>query len=220
MRLRRARPASFDHRLVWQGASLLLDYPGNDWAQRLAVAEKLVRQISPATGSPLVDAWSRLSKMSAAQAQVRYVETFDMRKRATLYLTYWTAGDTRNRGREILRFADAYRQAGTTPPSAESADHLTVVLEFAATVDPVAGARLLGEHATPLQMLHLVLADEGSEYAPVLEAVCATLDMDSGLEEERARRLAAEGPPAESVGLAPFTLTVPPRRSDPRQEVG
>ena len=53
-----------------------------------------------------------------------------------MYLTYWTAGDTRNRGREMLVFANAYRDAGVEPPRDEAPDHLPVVLEFAATVDP------------------------------------------------------------------------------------
>ena len=72
-----------------------------------------------------------------------------MRRRATMYLTYWTAGDTRNRGREMLVFATAYRDAGVEPPRAEAPDHLPVVLEFAATVDPETGRRLLTRAPDP-----------------------------------------------------------------------
>ena len=70
-----------------------------------------------------------------------------------MYLTYWTAGDTRNRGREMHAFAQAYRDAGSRPPVDEAPDHLPVVLEFAATVDPVAGRRLLVEHRVPIDVL-------------------------------------------------------------------
>ena len=65
------------------------------------------------------------------QAAADYVETFDLRRRSTMYLTYWTAGDTRNRGREMHAFAQAYRDAGSRPPVDEAPDHLPVVLEFA-----------------------------------------------------------------------------------------
>ena len=41
------------------------------------------------------------------RAAADYVETFDLRRRTTMYLTYWTAGDTRNRGSEMLAFAAA-----------------------------------------------------------------------------------------------------------------
>ncbi len=57
-------------------------------------------------------------------AAAQYVETFDMRRRSTMYLTYWTAGDTRNRGREMLAFATAYRDAGVKPPRTEAPDYL------------------------------------------------------------------------------------------------
>ncbi len=92
-------------------------------------------------------------------AAMDYVATFDMRRRCTMYLTYWTAGDTRNRGREMLAFATAYREAGVQPPGGEAPDHLTVVLEFAATVDPEVGRRLLDQHRVPIDVLRGALAD-------------------------------------------------------------
>ncbi|ETB40694.1 respiratory nitrate reductase subunit delta [Mycobacterium avium subsp. hominissuis 10-5606] len=148
-------------------------------------------------------------------AAMDYVATFDMRRRATMYLTYWTAGDTRNRGREMLAFATAYREAGVQPPSNEAPDHLTVVLEFAATVDPDAGRRLLIAHRVPIDVLRCALADAKSPYEPAVAAVCQTLPAATDQEARRAERLARQlleaGPPAEAVGLQPFTLTVPPR---------
>jgi nitrate reductase molybdenum cofactor assembly chaperone len=76
-------------------------------------------------------------------AATGYVETFDMRRRNTMSLTYWTAGDTRNRGREMLVFATAYRDAGVEPPRKDAPDHLPVVLELPATVNRVIGRRVL-----------------------------------------------------------------------------
>ena len=109
-------------------------------------------------------------------------------------------------------FATAYRDAGAEPPHAEAPDHLPVVLEFAATVDPEVGRRLLSEHRVPIDVLRGALADADSPYEPTVAAVCATLPVATDQEERRAERLAKAGPPAEAVGLQPFTLTVPPRR--------
>ena len=53
----------------------------------------------------------------------------------------------------MLAFASAYREAGVQPPRAEAPDHLPVVLEFAATVDPEVGRRLLIEHRVPIDVL-------------------------------------------------------------------
>jgi len=210
-KLRRGR--GDDDRLVWQAASLLLDYPGEDFTARLDAVDGLLSRLPDVAADPLRRCADRLRADAGPAAATRYVDTFDLRKRTTLYLTYWTAGDTRNRGREMLRFVQAYRAAGVTPPGAESPDHLAVVLEFAATVDARAGATLLAEHAVAIRMLTSSLTDAGSPYAEVLTAVCATLPPATDGDEERARRLAQEGPPAESVGLEPFTLTVPPRRT-------
>ena len=65
----------------------------------------------------------------------RYVETFDLRRRAALELTYYAHGDTRERGMALLRLKKLYRSAGLPLESAELPDHLTVMLAFAALAD-------------------------------------------------------------------------------------
>lgn len=208
---RRRRGVARD-RLVWHSAALLLAYPDDGMQERLRVVADILGHVTPDSGRLLAQAHRFLCETDPYDAAAQYVETFDLRRRTTLYLTYWTAGDTRNRGREILAFADTYRRAGVEPPKDESADHLTVVLEFAALVDAAAGAALLSAHRVPLDLLQAALDDTGSPYAAVVAAVCGTLPPASDRDVARARQLAAAGPPAESVGLGPFTLTVPPRR--------
>jgi nitrate reductase delta subunit len=147
------------------------------------------------------------------QAAQDYVATFDLRRHATMYLTYWTAGDTRNRGGAMLSFAQVYRAAGVDPPRDEAPDYLPVVLEFAATIDPESGLRLLAEHRVPIDVLHRALSERASPYAHAVAAVLTTLPAATEADMRRARTLVADGPPAEAVGLQPFTLTVPPRRT-------
>jgi nitrate reductase delta subunit len=55
-------------------------------------------------------------------------EPLALRRRSTMYLTYWTAGDTRNRSSEMHAFAAVYRDAGVEPPRDEAPDYLPVVL--------------------------------------------------------------------------------------------
>ncbi|BAH54967.1 nitrate reductase molybdenum cofactor assembly chaperone [Rhodococcus opacus] len=208
---RRRRGATRD-RLVWHAAALLLSYPDDGLQERLRVVADILGHLTPDSGRLLAQAHRYLYETDPYVAAAQYVETFDLRRRTTPYLTYWTAGDTRNRGREILAFADTYRRAGVEPPKDESADHLIVVLEFAALVDAAAGAALLSVHRVPLDLLQAALGDTGSPYAAVVAAVCGTLPPASDRDVARARQLAAAGPPAEAVGLGPFTLTVPPRR--------
>jgi nitrate reductase delta subunit len=201
-------------RLVWQSASLLLAYPDERQAQRLDTVDRLLAHASGHAAELLGQTVAALRASDPLRAEEDYVETFDLRRRTTMYLTYWTSGDTRNRGGEMHAFAAVYRDAGVEPPSGEAPDHLPVVLEFAATVDPAAGRRLLNDHRVPIDVLREALTEADSPYAHVVAAVCETLPAATDQDVRRAQRLAQAGPPAEAVGLQPFTLTVPPRRAE------
>ncbi|SEK33624.1 nitrate reductase molybdenum cofactor assembly chaperone [Rhodococcus maanshanensis] len=209
-------------RLVWQASSLLLAYPDAGQPGRLGAVDRILGHLSPEHRDPLAATTSYLRETEPFEAAARYVETFDLRRKTTLFLTYWTDGDTRNRGEAILSFARAYRSVGVEPPEGESPDHLAVVLEFAATVDADVGYRLLRANRVPIGMLAAALTESESPYACVLAAIGLTLPAATEREQAHAQELAIAGPPAEAVGLQPFTLTVPPRRTDvtgiPRRE--
>ena len=215
MRFRRRTAAgtaesAADRRVIWQAASLLLAYPDDAFAQRVATVSAAVADLPGRAGELLRDSAARLVAVDPLAAAVDYVDTFDWRRRRTLFLTYFTAGDTRNRGVALLEFATAYRVAGVTPPAGELPDHLAVVLEFAATVDEAAGFALLAAHRAPIDLLIEGLRTADSPYAPVVEAVAATLPAPTEHDLVTARRLAMQGPPAEAVGLDPYPMAGPP----------
>jgi nitrate reductase delta subunit len=202
------RDRTVQDRLVWQSTSLLLAYPDEGHSGRLDIAERLLEHVVGESADHVGKTLAALRELDPMRAAIEYVDTFDLRKRSTMYLTYWTAGDTRNRGMEMLAFTRAYRAAGSAPPKHEAPDHLPIVLEFAATVDPAAGRALLTAHRVAIDVLRQALVDADSPYASAITAVCATLPA-VGCDD--ARRLMMSGPPAEAVGLQPFQLTVPPR---------
>ncbi|MFD6107157.1 nitrate reductase molybdenum cofactor assembly chaperone, partial [Nocardia salmonicida] len=142
----------------------------------------------------------------AIEVAQSYVETFDMRRRASLHLTFYAFGDTRKRGMALLRFKHAYRQAGVELGDEELPDHLPVLLEFAATIDPIGGERLLGEHVPVMELLRLSLGDNNSPYSGVLGAVLTTLPPVTTADRRRIAELAAQGPPEEEVGLEPYAM--------------
>ena len=205
MRFRR-RPAecAADRQVVWQASSLLLAYPDDAFTQRMGLVAAAVADLPGRAGELLRDCVNRLIALDPLAAAVGYVDTFDWRRRRTLFLTYYTAGDTRNRGVALLEFATAYRSAGAIPPAGELPDHLAVVLEFAATVDSDAGFALLAAHRAPIDLLIDGLRKMDSPYAPAVEAVAATLPAPTENDLLTARRLAMQGPPAEAVGLDPY----------------
>lgn len=197
-------------RLVWQAVSLLLAYPDEERAARLALAARVLDELPPNLASPLGDTVAGLEALSTHEAAADYVQTFDLRRRRSLFLTYWTDGDTRNRGNAMLLFADTYRDCGVEPPSDELPDHLAVVLEFGATVDVAGGLALLAWHRAPLELLRCALDEMPSPYAGAVAAVLATVpEPDPDATRLEALRLAEQGPPAESVGLSPYAVTIP-----------
>lgn len=207
-----------DRRLVWRTAALLLDYPSGETLALLGQLADVVAGLPEQVRFPLAGVVDHLRATPPLELAASYVETFDMRRRASLHLTFYAYGDTRKRGMALLRFKQAYRQAGVELDSGELPDHLPVLLEFAATVDPIGGERLLGEYVPVLELLRLSLTDSGSPYAAVPAAVLATLPPLTTADRRRITELAAQGPPDEGVGLEPFAMDpTMPARSEGRR---
>lgn len=187
-----------------QVAAQLLAYPDDTVLGRLPVLREAINAIPPALRAGLQRTLDHAADAEPEALRAEYVETFDLRRRCCLHLTYYRYGDTRKRGTALLRFTHAYRSAGAAFTADELPDFLPVVLEFAATVDSAVGERLLVEHRAGLELLHLALTDRGSAYAGAIAAVGATLPAPSRADRDVLARLVADGPPAEEVGLEPF----------------
>jgi nitrate reductase delta subunit len=203
---RRPKPALPPEQLtiVWQSVSLLLDYPDEDLLARAEMTRSASRGLPVGIGDSIRGFLDHLESTPLTQLQADYVETFDTRRRCNLFLTYFAHGDTRKRGMALLRFKQTYLASGFELDDAELPDHLCVVLEFAATIDRDLGRDLMLDHRAGLELLRLSLRDTGSPWASLVDAVTATLPALRGDERDAVRRLAAEGPPEEEVGLAPF----------------
>jgi nitrate reductase delta subunit len=185
----------------WALLSFVLRYPDD---RVLAARDELAAEVAALPGGPVRDALERFLAEWSAPFAPRYVDTFDLRRRASLNLTYYAHGDTRERGMALLRLKKLYRVAGLPLDCDELPDHLTVMLAFAALAPPGHGEALLGEHRPALELLRLSLHDLGSPYAHVLDAVAACLPALGIHDRAEVARLAREGPPDEAVGLEPY----------------
>jgi nitrate reductase molybdenum cofactor assembly chaperone NarJ/NarW len=183
--------------MSWALLSLLLRYPD----ERVLAARSDVAELER---GPVRDALERFVEEWHEPYAEHYVETFDLRRRASLNLTYYAHGDTRERGMALLRLKKLYRADGLPLESAELPDHLTVMLAFAALAPPGHGEQLLELHRPALELLRLSLHDLGSPYAHVLDAVAARLPALTVRDRSEVARLAREGPPEEAVGLEPY----------------
>jgi nitrate reductase molybdenum cofactor assembly chaperone NarJ/NarW len=190
--------------VAWQAQSLLLAYPDDQLLAHANLARQVLGGLPKKVGDPLRQFLDYVDATPPLELATNYVATLDHKKRCSLFLTYYAHGDTRNRGVALLRLKQTYQRAGLRLVDEELPDHLAVVLEFAASSDSDAATRLLCSHRAGIELLRLALREENSPWAYVLESVSATLPDLRGDELTAIAKLAAEGPPEEQVGLAPF----------------
>lgn len=196
--------------IAWQIQSLLLSYPDEELLGRRPMLRAAVPVLPAPIAAPLCGFLDHLDRTPLPELAADYVATFDHHRRFSLYLTYFSYGDTRKRGMALLRFKHAYRAAGLELGADELPDHLSVVLEFAA-IEPAAGKRLLIEQRAGLELLRLGLRETGSPWVGVLDSISATLPPLAGRDQDAVARLAASGPPEEDVGLEPYAPLGGPR---------
>jgi nitrate reductase delta subunit len=187
-----------------QAASLLLAYPQAELQDQVPLLRALASRLPEEAGAPLAAVCEHLATSELHVLQAAYTETFDLRRRCCLYLTYFSHGDTRQRGMALLRFSHAYRSAGAEFVGGELPDHLGVVCEFAAQHDLELGLRLLSEQRAGIELVRTALAELASPYTGVLDLVRAVLGEATAADLDRAAALARTGPPEEEVGLEPF----------------
>lgn len=199
-------------------ASHLLDYPDAAQAARIPQLEELVAELPDAVAAPLTRFLSGYHAMHPSERQREYVSTFDLRRKCSLYLSYYAAGDTRRRGMALVTFQEAYRAAGWEFGADELPDFLPVVLEFSALAESPIAAQLLAAHREGMEVLRAALREYDSPYAAIMEAVCLTLPAIDDATRERYLALINEGPPTETVGvsflgqLQPYSATDPNRK--------
>jgi nitrate reductase molybdenum cofactor assembly chaperone NarJ/NarW len=184
-------------------ASVLLQYPSEAVFGGLDALDAAAATVSQRESR---DAFARflgwLRATGPTEVTQHYVETFDLRRRCALYLTYYRYGDTRKRGMAMLGFKTAYRAAGFVPSEDELPDYLPLVLEFASLAPR--GMLLLRSERADLELLRKALREARTPYADVVEAVCAQLPGLRKRELSLVREHWKSGPPHEDVGLEPF----------------
>ncbi|MGB7819260.1 MAG: nitrate reductase molybdenum cofactor assembly chaperone [Ornithinibacter sp.] len=217
-RHRDEQPGITERELVdtWQVLSLLLDYPDAVLVERVPMLRAVVATLPEAQRLPAVEVLDTLEGADLAALQRDYVDTFDVTRKCSLHLTYFTNGDTRRRGVALVEFKQAYRKAGVEFDSdVELPDHLCVVLEFGAVHDWATAWQLLTRHRVGIEVLRAGLAQRGSPWLPAVEALRSTLPELDGDDQTALMRLVADGPPQEDVGLEPYAIDP---RLNPRPE--
>lgn len=182
-------------------ASVALRYPDSETFEQFKELASHSAELPSIFAGPLTLFFQACNNLGVGELQRHYVETFDMRRKCSLFLTSWTHGDTRNRGMAIHYFKEIYSRFGLELSDEELPDHLAVVLEFSAVGDFEEGNLLLAEHRASIELLRDSLRESNSPYLHILDCVVASLPSMNPEIEERIRKLALTGPPQEYVGF-------------------
>ncbi|ALP49890.1 nitrate reductase molybdenum cofactor assembly chaperone [Corynebacterium glutamicum] len=202
-------------RVVFMMNSLLLDYPEEGFVDKLNAVEAQLDVLPLPVAAHVVEFLDAARVAGPRAMQEAYVETFDQRRRCSLFLTYYAVGDTRQRGTAILTFRQTLQQLGFESERDELPDHLCVVLEAAALADSSlfdAATQVLSAHRDGIEVLRAALDNLDSPYRYLIMSLCQALPE---IDEETANsymELIRSGPPAEMVGIGtplPFPTSQP-----------
>ncbi|MDO5719718.1 MAG: nitrate reductase molybdenum cofactor assembly chaperone [Actinomycetaceae bacterium] len=185
---------------------LALDYPGDDWSERLDAIEQVT--LAESVAIPLRRFLEVAREWGPVRLREHYVATFDNKRRCNLYMTYFNMGDTRRRGAALVNFSTLYRAVGYEPDDKELPDYLPLLLELSARSRDLLVSEVLAAVLPGIEITRQALNRFNSPYAHVLDALKATLP--SLTEDQRAHvmSLITQGPPNELVGLSDTQLPV------------
>lgn len=199
---------------VAMAASVLLNYPGADFEERVHAVESSLAELPADVQCDFGAFLTGARRLGRRGLEEHYVEIFDQRRRCSLFLSYYAVGDTRQRGMAIVSFQEQLESLGFSIASDELADHLCVVLEAVALSAGEGHARaveLLASHREGLEVLRTALSHFNSPYVHLIVAVCRALPEVGQDTAQKYLDLIRTGPPAEMVGIAdlPFPTTQP-----------
>jgi len=198
-------------------SSLLLDYPDATWFERLETLRAHLEGLPNAMAAPFADFIEQAEAAGELAWQRRYVTTFDLKRKCSLYLSYYATGDTRRRGVALVTFLEAYRAAGWEFDAEDLPDFLPAVLEFSARSGSEIADALLASHREGIEVLRAALEGMDSPWAGLVRAVTMSLPPVDARTRERFLELINEGPPTEMVGLS-FLGQIPPYRPVTQEE--
>ncbi|MCX6895721.1 MAG: nitrate reductase molybdenum cofactor assembly chaperone, partial [Verrucomicrobia bacterium] len=144
----------------------LLEYPGSEFASRLAAAQ---------SAAPLARFCTAISALTPDEREELYTGTFDVTPACVAYVSIHLFGEENfKRGEFMAGLHARYQQAGFSTMG-ELPDHLAVLLRFTAQVDD-AERREIAEFCLLGPVGKMIAAlNESNPYRALLEAVRDTL---------------------------------------------
>jgi nitrate reductase delta subunit len=169
---------------AFRALAAMLSYP--DPALREALPE--IRAGAPREVWPLVD---EIEACGPYEAEEGYVALFDRSRALSLHLFEHVHGESRDRGQAMVDLLAMYEAHGLSVREHELPDYIPAFLEFLSLLEPGEARKLVAETAHILRALGDRLAERGTRYATVFEAVLKLARLP-GLSKAIVERVPAE----------------------------
>ncbi len=161
---------------VYKLLSVFLEYPDKQMVEEWDEIRALVnndKSLSTDDRQVLTDFIDWASQMSITRFQAKYVDTFDLHSRHSLYLTYHLFDEQdRDRGPALIELSELYKATGFEIADGELPDYLPLILEYVATMDDEDSARKFLQQTTQaIDIIATNLEEANSPYAPLLRLI-------------------------------------------------
>jgi nitrate reductase molybdenum cofactor assembly chaperone NarJ/NarW len=183
--------------------SALLCYPHLDMQAALGeMAEVLeAERLLPARERRALLAFmDRLAATDLMDLQERYVASFDRGRALSLHLFEHVHGESRDRGQAMVDLLEIYRRHGFELNARELPDYIPLFLEYLAQRPDGEALDLLADAMPVMALLGARLAERGSDYHAVFDALTALVGEPAEIEDIR-HQAATEGPDATVVNM-------------------
>ena len=151
---------------------IFLEYPADDFRQRLVLLADQVNPLSEQASNYLKGFIEKMKRMDLAMWQEYYVQTFDLMPQCSLYISVHLFGEESFKRAELMAgLKGIYDNRGVTT-MAELPDHLAVVLRHNAVLDDEEWAEFVTMCLMPaLPIMIKKLEKNANPYSLVLKSI-------------------------------------------------
>jgi len=132
--------------------------------------------------------------------QESYIGLFDRGRALSLHLFEHLHGQSRDRGQAMVDLLETYRRHGFELSARELPDYLPLFLEYLAQRPVDEALSLLTDAMPVIALIGARLAERGSDYQVVFDALAALVDEPASIADIR-RQAATEGPDQTVVNM-------------------
>lgn len=183
--------------------SALLCYPQPDMQ---AALPEMIMALEQENRLPQSQCWAvqtlmnQMRRTDLMDLQEGYIGLFDRGRALSLHLFEHIHGQSRDRGQAMVDLLETYRRHGFELNARELPDYIPLFLEYLAQRPADEALNLLADAMPVMALIGARLAERGSDYHVVFDALTALIDEPASIADIR-RQAATEGPDETVVNM-------------------